>query len=233
VKTVRSWVRAALVDVVPRDHAETDARFRRRRIVVAVTLLVGAVLLGLSLAVPPGDPRFYPMTIAVAAVWIGGALLSGPLHLGRILYRDTLRRPVITPIVTGLLIGALFVAGALVLQELPPLRSTANQVLDHAREGSILLITAITLLNGLAEEIFFRGALFAAIGRTHPVLVSTIVYALATVATGNPLLVFAALVLGTVLGLQRRASGGILGPILTHVTWSTIMLFALPAIIHG
>jgi uncharacterized protein len=42
------------------------------------------------------------------------------------------------------------------------------------------------------------------------------------------MLVFAALTLGLVLGLQRRASGGILAPILTHVTWSTTMLYALP-----
>jgi membrane protease YdiL (CAAX protease family) len=34
------------------------------------------------------------------------------------------------------------------------------------------------------------------------------------------------------LALQRRASGGILAPILTHITWSTTMVFALPALIH-
>jgi membrane protease YdiL (CAAX protease family) len=42
------------------------------------------------------------------------------------------------------------------------------------------------------------------------------------------MLVFAALTLGVVFGLQRRASGGILAPMITHVTWSMIMLFALP-----
>lgn len=46
--------------------------------------------------------------------------------------------------------------------------------------------------------------------------------------TGNPMLVFAAVTLGFVLALQRRASGGILGPVLTHVTWPLVMLFALP-----
>jgi membrane protease YdiL (CAAX protease family) len=76
--------------------------------------------------------------------------------------------------------------------------------------------------------VFFRGGLFAAIGRRHAVVISTVIYAVATVATGNPMLVFAALALGFVLGLQRRASGGILAPIITHVTWSTVMLFVLP-----
>jgi membrane protease YdiL (CAAX protease family) len=54
------------------------------------------------------------------------------------------------------------------------------------------------------------------------------VYALATIATLNPMLVFAALTLGAVLALQRRASGGILAPMITHVTWSTMMLLVLP-----
>ncbi|MET7418930.1 CPBP family intramembrane glutamic endopeptidase [Dactylosporangium sp. NPDC005555] len=228
---MRRFVRAAFVDRVPRDHTQPDAQFRRRRVVAAVTLVVGALLLGLSLSIRPGDALFYPMTLAVAATWVAGAFLSGPLHLGRILFRDTLRRPVVTPILTGLLAGAVFIAGSLVVREIPPLRASTDEVLDHARYGSIVLITVVTLANGAAEELFFRGALFAAVGRTLPVTISTVVYALATVATGNPMLVFAAVVLGTVLALQRRASGGVLAPVLTHVTWSTVMLFALPPLI--
>ena len=44
------------------------------------------------------------------------------------------------------------------------------------------------------------------------------------------MLAFAAVLLGTVVGLQRRASGGILAPILTHCTWSLAMLFVLPIV---
>ena len=70
--------------------------------------------------------------------------------------------------------------------------------------------------------------LATAIGVRHAVLISTVLYVLATVAGGNLVLVFTAAVLGTVVGLERRASGGILAPILTHVTWSLSMLFVLP-----
>ena len=55
-------------------------------------------------------------------------------------------------------------------------------------------------------------------------------YAAATAATGNVMLAFAAILLGVVVGLQRRASGGILAPILTHCTWSLTMLLALPPV---
>jgi membrane protease YdiL (CAAX protease family) len=236
---VRSWlarvrgiVAAALIDPVERDHTQPDREFRRRRLVVVGTLVLGAALLGVSLSIRPGDAAFYLLTGAVAATWVTGAVLSGPLHLGWVPVRGRLRRPVVTPIVSGLVIGGIFVAGSLVVREIPALREQVNSVLAHARYGSILPITAVTLINGVAEEVFFRGALYAAIGRRWAVPISTLVYAAATLATGNAMLVFAALLLGFVLGLQRRASGGILAPILTHVTWSATMLFALPALIH-
>jgi ABC-type multidrug transport system permease subunit len=47
-------------------------------------------------------------------------------------------------------------------------------------------------------------------------------------AYGIPLLVLAAVIVGLVVGLQRRVTGGILGPIVTHLTWSLGMLFLLP-----
>ena len=55
-------------------------------------------------------------------------------------------------------------------------------------------------------------------------------YCLTTAGTGNIMLVFSALLLGVVVGLQRRASGGVLAPILTHCSWSLTMLFALPLV---
>lgn len=218
----------ALIDRVPRDHAESDDAFRRRRVVVAVALLLGAVLLGLSLRVQPGDPSFYALTGALAATWLVGGFLSGPLHLGRIRFGQALRRPVLTPIALGLAAAAVFVVGGLVVREIPPLRDRVSAVLDHA-DGQVLWpVLLITVVNGVAEEVFFRGALFAAVGRRYPVLISTVTYAVATLATGNPMLAFAALLLGALLGLERRASGGVLAPTLTHVTWSTAMLLCLP-----
>jgi uncharacterized protein len=44
------------------------------------------------------------------------------------------------------------------------------------------------------------------------------------------MLAFAAVLLGVLVGLQRRATGGIQAPIITHVVWSVTMLLVLPAI---
>jgi uncharacterized protein len=232
---VPDWIQRvlgpALLEQVPRDHHQPDSAFRRRRIVVAVVLVIGASLLGLSLAQKPGDPWFYPITASVAVVWVVGGLVSGPLHLGYIPFRGALRRPIVTPLILGLIASAVFVAGALVVREIEPLRKIVVDVLAHANKGSVPIVAALALANGAAEEVFFRGALFAAIGRRHPVPISTGIYVLVTLATANLMLVFAAVLMGFVFGLQRRASGGILAPMITHLTWSTAMILVLPPII--
>lgn len=51
--------------------------------------------------------------------------------------------------------------------------------------------------------------------------------------SGIPLLVLAAALVGAVVGLQRRVTGGILGPIVTHLTWSLGMLFLLPVVLDA
>ena len=61
--------------------------------------------------------------------------------------------------------------------------------------------------------------------------ISTSIYAVVTIATGNPVLVFAALVMGLLFAAQRRASGGILAPMITHLTWSTVMVLTLPPLL--
>ena len=44
------------------------------------------------------------------------------------------------------------------------------------------------------------------------------------------MLVFAAIILGAVCAHERRATGGVLAPILTHMVWGLIMVLALPPV---
>ncbi|MGI8798195.1 MAG: CPBP family intramembrane glutamic endopeptidase [Pseudonocardia sp.] len=197
----------------------------RRRAVVAGVSLAGAVLLGTSLSARPGSARFYGLTLGTAATWAVGGLAAGPLKLGR---SRGVRRSVVTPVLIGAGAFGAFYAAALVARRVPVLDRAVSGVLEYAHRGSGPLVLLTTLANGAAEEVFFRGALYDAVGSRHPVAVSTAVYSLATTPTRNPALVLASVVMGSLFGLQRRATGGIQAPMLTHLTWSTLMLRFLP-----
>jgi uncharacterized protein len=227
--TLREMRDIATTVAVP--HHEPPAMIRRRRIVVAVVLVIGAALLGYSLTRPPGDESFYWLTLALAVVWAVGALLSGPMHLGSVRFRGRNQRPVIIGTVAGLVLGGAFVCGGLVAREILVVREYITRVLEFADYGPLALVAFITVINGIAEEMFFRGALYTALGGAYPVLVSTIVYVVATSATtGNPMLGFAAVILGVLCAYERRATGGVLAPMLTHFFWGLVMVLALPPI---
>ncbi|WP_066638927.1 CPBP family intramembrane glutamic endopeptidase [Serinicoccus hydrothermalis] len=230
---LRAFLRAALVTPVPRDHRDAAAVLRRRRLASAATLVVGGVVLWWSLRLPPGDPRFYAWTTALAAIWVGGAFLSGRLYLGRGHTRaGAYARPVVQSLALGVLLLVVFLAGGLLVGQIPWLAGPVNELLDHVRFSSVPIVLVITVMNGIAEEIFFRGALYAAIPQRWTVLATTALYAVVTVGSGVPLLVLAAVLLGLVCGLQRRVTGGILGPAITHITWSAGMLLLLPPLLQ-
>ncbi|HZA11728.1 type II CAAX endopeptidase family protein [Mycobacterium sp.] len=211
-------------------HHEPPAVVLRRRIVVAIVVVIGAVLLGYSLNRRPGEGSFYWLTFALAAVWTVGAFASGPLHLGSVCFRGRNQRPVITGTTVGLVLGGIFVAGGLIARQIPAVSEYIRGVLDFADKGTLELVVLITLINGVAEELFFRGALYTALGRHVPTVISTILYVAAIAATGNPMLVFAAVILGSVCAFERRMTGGVLAPILTHVFWGLIVVLALPPV---
>ena len=204
---------------------------RRRRITVVAVLVIGASLQAYSLSRHPGDNAFYVLTLAMAAVWTVGAALSGPLHMGRLPGSGPrYRGAVLLGIGVGLGVGAAFVIGGLVARLIPPVREYVTAVLEFANQGALPLVVLITVLNGLAEELFFRGALYSALGGHRPVLVSTAIYFVSVMASGNPMLGFAAILLGTICAVLRRMTGGVLAPMLTHFFWGLVMVLALPPI---
>ena len=101
----------------------------------------------------------------MAGTWVAGGLLSGPLHLGWMRpRRPTLRRPVVTPVLTGVAAFGAFYAAALVARRIPVLDGRSARCCAYADQGDDPLVLATTLANGVAEEVFFRGALYAAVG---------------------------------------------------------------------
>ena len=75
---------------------------------------------------------------------------------------------------------------------------------------------------------FFRGALWSVVQERDPILRTTLAYMAATAATRNSALVLAGGATGLLFGFQRRATGGILAPTVSHLTWSILMLRYLP-----
>jgi membrane protease YdiL (CAAX protease family) len=204
---------------------------RRRRRLVAAVVLTGTGLLGASLSTKPASRQFYALTFSVAGTWLIGGLATEPLDWDSFRgHERSIGKLVALPVLTGAAAFGAFFGAAFVARRIPVLNEALVSVLNYAERGSDTLVLATTLANGVGEEVFFRGSLFTALASPHPVAASTGVYMLTTCATRNPALVVAAGVMGTVFAAQRRATGGILAPILTHVTWSTLMVRFLPTL---
>jgi uncharacterized protein len=212
--------------VLPRPAAPTTVRAERLRVVTA-TGIGGAGLMGISLSTRAGSPQFYILTMGLAGTWAVGALCSGPLPLGRT-QGPAKACPLVIPIVTGAGAFGLFYGAARLARRIPPLNRAIDSVLGYADGGSTALVLLIACANGVAEELFFRGALWSVVEESHPVVVTTLAYTATTATTRNPALVLAGTATSVLFGLQRRTSGGILAPALTHLTWSLLMLRYLP-----
>jgi uncharacterized protein len=225
---LRSRVTALLAPAPSPFHRETAEVQRRRRVVVVATLAVGTVLLGFALTRTPGSTEFYVLAAVLAAVWLIGGFVSGPLHLGSRPGRRPEQRQVLLPLLLGALAFAVFAAGAEIVHGIPWLHRAVNDIISRADHGSRALIVAITLVNGVAEEVFFRGAVYSAFAQRRPALWTTVCYTVVTAAAGNLMLVLAAALMGTVFALERRGTRGILASAITHVTWSVMMIYLLP-----
>jgi membrane protease YdiL (CAAX protease family) len=200
--------------------------------VIGVSGLTATGLLGVSLSAEPGSARFYRLTMAAAAAYVLGGLISGPVPLHRAgAEADERRRSVLGAVLVGSATFVVFYLVALVARHVPILNRAIGSILGYAHQGAMPLVAMSTLTMGAAEEVYFRGAVYGAVRETdsyRPAAVSTVIYALATTATRNPALVLASIVMGVLFALQRRATEGVLAPTVTHLVWSSLMLRYLP-----
>ncbi|MGV9677334.1 CPBP family intramembrane glutamic endopeptidase [Nocardia sp. NPDC003482] len=190
---------------------------------VGAVWLLGTALLRRSLSAPPDSTEFYTQSLATAATFAVGGTACGPPRFAA----DRPARTALTATATGVGAFGVFYGCALIARRIPILNRAITDVLGYARFGTTPRALAVALINGAAEEMFFRGPVYDASGK-HPVATSTVVYCLTTGATGNPALTLAAALMGTLFALERRTTGGIGAPLLTHLTWSTLMVRYLP-----
>ena len=191
--------------------------------------LGAAGLLRASFAARAGSARFYLLTASLAGTWAGGALGAGPGPWRgddrRAGTARTARATIVVAVLTGGATFAVFYGAARAARRCPALRRAIASVLRYADNGSTPLVVLIAAGSGVAEELFFRGALWSG---PRPLRATTLAYAASTAATGNPALALAGLATSVVFGWQRAATGGVLAPAVTHVTWSLLMLRYLP-----
>jgi uncharacterized protein len=191
--------------------------------------LGAAALLRSSFAAKAGSARFYVLTTGLAGTWTCGALAGRPIpwrgdgwHTGP---GSAARALVVVPVVTGAATFGVFYGAARAVRRHRGLRRAIASVLGYADAGSTPLVVLIASGSAVAEELFFRGALWSG---PKPLRTTTIAYAASTAATGNPVLVLAGVITSLIFGWQREATGGVLAPAVTHVTWSLLMLRYLP-----
>lgn len=194
-----------------------------------VTGAVGTTLLGRSLSSRAGSREFYVLTLGVAGTWLAGGLVAEPVPLANEQTRcNSIRDLLVVPVAVGSGMFGLFYLVALAARRVPELDKALTSVLNYADEGSSPLVLSTALANAIGEEVFFRGALYAAPEPHRAMVASTLGYVLSTSATRNPALILASAVMGTVFAFQRRNTGGVLAPTVTHLTWAALMLRFLP-----
>ncbi|MBA3745050.1 CPBP family intramembrane glutamic endopeptidase [Sporichthya sp.] len=202
-----------------------DATDRRRRgAVVAATTVLGAVLTAFALNEHGTGPRFFLLTSALAATWLLGALLSGPVPLGRLRGGHDLAGPA----ALAALIFGVFVIGELIVSTNPYLADQVDGIIGHASGRVALLAALVAVVNGVGEELFFRGAAWSALARHRPEVASTVLYVVVIACSGILILVVAGVIMGAVFALQRRATAGVLASCITHVVWTLLMIALLP-----
>jgi uncharacterized protein len=200
-----------------------------RQLWALATGAVGTALLGRSLSSRAGSREFYALTLGVAGTWLGGGLVAGPVPLANEqTRRNSTRNLLVVPVAVGSGMFGLFYLAALAARRVPELDRALTSVLHYADEGSSPLVLSTTLANAIGEEVFFRGAVYAAAEPHRAIAASTLGYVLSTTATRNPALILASAVMGTVFAVQRRNTGGLLAPTVTHLTWAALMLRFLP-----
>jgi len=198
------------------------------------TGISGAGLLWAGMSAGAGSRQFYIRTTALAGLWAAGALSSGPFPPHMPSGQDgTGHCGVVMPVLAGAGAFGVCYGAARLARRVPALNRAIGSVLAYAEHGSAPLVMLIASANAVAEELYFRGALWSLAEDSHPFLTTTVAYTATTAATRNPALVLAGIATSALFGLERRTCGGVVAPALSHVTWSLLMLRYLPPLFRA
>ena len=177
----------------------------------------------------------------MADYWLGiteamGLALTGTVFLASVRRR---LRPTILRMAMGLAAGALLYAITLAvvaaMKRVWPAWERPARVLFAWRGGHATAFLVSTLiLIVIAEEVVWRGVvarfLMERWGRAPGILAGAAIYALAHWATQNPLLLMAAFGCGLFWGWLYAATDDLVPPVVSHLAWDAMLLFAAPVV---
>ena len=199
---------------------------RHPRVVVFAALAAGAVLLATTIRADRSTIQFMVAGLALAAVWFTGFAVAR----GRRPPSMT-RRPAVNAglgFAIGVALFTTFVVVAWIARRLNFLDEPIDDILQQADAYARVWVLALTAVNAVAEELFFRGTMMDVFTNRSAVIATTAAYAVVTSAGGNVALVLAAVVMGAVFAVERRWTRSLVTPIVTHVTWSVLVITAFP-----
>lgn len=194
---------------------------------IAVCLLALALLITSALAAD-GSPLFLAATFSVATLYIASWLLWGS---PRTTFRaNSAARDAARGTLLGVLLAAIFLGSALVVREIPALAGPAHDLLNNTREGVPALALTTLLVNGVAEEVFYRRTLIRHLAHSRGLAIAgaMLLYMMTAAGLGVPLLVAAAIPMGALTHWEAEKTRSLVSPIFVHIAWSLGMFFLLP-----
>ena len=165
-------VRTSLWDMTPRDHRQSQREFRQRQDRSAPSSSSsGATVLGLSLRIQAGQHEVQPVALLTRSrVWADRRVRPPRARCtsaGSVSRRSlTSRRPAAGVAADPARRGArrsIFVVGAFAVRESPGSPTRSATCSSTPQRGPRCSCWLVTVVNGIAEELFFRGAMYAAI----------------------------------------------------------------------
>lgn len=196
-------------------------------------MLAGAFVLHRTLPGTSNGEDLTVWSIALAGTWVAGwATLSliaraAPRLPAAASRSRRKRHPLLLTLGIAVGFALASLAGALVLRYLTPLGDDVIGVTSRVNEAPAVIIL-VALVTGASEELFFRLGLWQIIPRRWFPLISTLVYGIVTLATGNLPLTLAAVLLGLTCSLTLTVTGRWYAPLIIHACWTLALVGLFP-----
>ena len=212
-------------------------------LVSVATLVIGAVVLQRAFNDTTGASELSVWSLILGAVWVAGGLLvlvlsrpffaEGPVrkrgpYLNLKQFKPR-KHPLVFTLVSGLLVAGVSLVGALIFQQIPFFGDDVAAATSRVNDQRYLVFV-VALLTGTCEEVFFRLALHQVLSPRFAVIGATTLYGLVTLASGNPALVLAAIVLGGASSIVLQRTRRWYSPIIIHGMWTVALVGILPLI---